>query len=260
MHRLDAVGPQGEERLRHGFPESGRPRHLLGPEEEDRRAAARHLRTGQRDEILQGPALGRAARARRQADVNGAIGQKPGGVGMEAGVDVEFEARRARKGAPGGDLQEVQHLALHAFGKAVARRRFPRRQQEARRRRDEGLVRHAPQAEAGPENTLSVDDQIEAPPAEGAPEKLARMEPDAGVLDDLVEEPGHQRRHDPGVDAGLLARHPGDAGVGEGLAQAAREGQLQEPVPDAVEADVDHDGSGRRLPDQGGVPPITFGA
>lgn len=118
-------------------------------------------------------------------------------------------------------------------------------QHEAAGRRQEAAVAHPAQDQGGEQAALGVDHQVEGAVGQRpAPDQLARAAADGGVVQHLVDQPGHQRRQAVGIDGVALAGQPGDAGRGEGGAQRADERQLDQPVADGVEADIDQDAAG----------------
>ena len=103
-------------------------------------------------------------------------------------------------------------------------------------------MRDALQDERRLDAALGVDHEIETPPGERAAEELAEADPDAGILDDLVEIGSDEGLERFGIDGLAPTCEPGDARGRPGAAEGCEERELHEPVPHQLPAGIDEDG------------------
>ena len=177
---------------------------------------------------------------RREADIARSLGQRARGLVFGNRIDRQHRAEGFDR-ASAGRLDQVEHLADHRRRLGLGGRSRIR-QQPAGAARDEAVVADAPEDQRGQRAALGVEDQVEMPSRQRPGQEFARGKADTGLLDHLVDQPLDKAAQAAAIDRRALAGEPGDAGVRPGRAQGADEGQLHQPVAEAVEPDIDEDG------------------
>ena len=164
--------------------------------------------------------------------------------------------------APARDLDQVEDLADHGRGLAVAAGRPEGRKQEVGRRGDERSASDPAQDECRQDAALRIDDEVETPSGQGPPEQFAPVSADAGLLNDLVDLSVDQRRQRAGEGGLALAGEPGDPRLGVRRPQCAHEGQFHQRIADEIEADINQNrvvGPHRRSVYHGALPSSQHG-
>ena len=152
---------QGKTCFRQSVTDFINPPGFLRAQEKHRHPPLGFQVAGQFDEVFQRPAFRRPAGSGRQPDVIRPFRQQPGGFGAKVFVEVKIQDFGGRKVPAAGQRQQVQKLPLHGFREPVALCRLFRRKQEAGGGGNEGVMRHTLQRQAGPENPLGIDNEIE---------------------------------------------------------------------------------------------------